>query len=621
MSSPRTVIVISIAVIACVISLSFIPIFSNSSYVWDDIPNITENKHLKPVSVQSVSDYWKNPFLKLYVPLTYTAWSVIWQTVSCIVPQDPGYQIHARVLHMTNLLFHILNTILLFLIILRLTGGAFAACLGAILFGIHPVQVESVAYITEFRTLLACFFSFLSIHQYLVDHVKNLPEAGYNLRKSRHYFFSLVFFSLALLSKPVSAVVPLFLLIINHFFFHKDLRSNLIDLLPWIILTVPIIITTKYVQPNTSLEYVPPFRLRPFIVFDTATFYLLKLFYPNLLGIDYARTPEFVLSQWWGYLSWIISFGLLAILWFFRRKYPLYLACFLLFLAGFLPVSGIVPFIFQIFSTVTDRYLYLSMMGPAIAAAVFIQKEKNLIHLTPVFFISALLMMTTFVQTQTWNNGLTLYTHALKVNPMSYWSLNNLANTKTNLLEKIFLYRKAVRIKPNYTKALGNLAIYIFKFKNDNPSLNMDELIDRDPDSVKKEAKHFQAGVASYVTGNFYEALEQFGQALALNMLNPKTYNNLGILFILNHDHENAVWLFRLAITFQPENPEAMNNLAIATYRLGDRQTAIEYFDKALAMKKSAQDISANREKAFKGMSENTQTEKVHPKFEYLLLE
>jgi tetratricopeptide (TPR) repeat protein len=621
LSSPRTVIVISIAVIACVISLSFIPLFSNSSYVWDDIPNITENKHLKPVSVQSVSDYWKNPFLKLYVPLTYTAWSVIWQTVSCIVPQDPGYQIHARVLHMTNLLFHILNTILLFLIILRLTGGAFAACLGAILFGIHPVQVESVAYITEFRTLLACFFSFLSIHQYLVDHVKNLPEAGYNLRKSRHYFFSLVFFSLALLSKPVSAVVPLFLLIINHFFFHKDLRSNLIDLLPWIILTVPIIITTKYVQPNTSLEYVPPFRLRPFIVFDTATFYLLKLFYPNLLGIDYARTPEFVLSQWWGYLSWIISFGLLAILWFFRRKYPLYLACFLLFLAGFLPVSGIVPFIFQIFSTVTDRYLYLSMMGPAIAAAVFIQKEKNLIHLTPVFIISALLMMTTFVQTQTWNNGLTLYTHALKVNPMSYWSLNNLANTKTNLLEKIFLYRKAIRIKPNYTKALGNLAIYIFKFKNDNPSFNMDELIDKDRDSVEKEAKHFQAGVASYVTGNFYEALEQFGQALALNMLNPKTYNNLGILFILNHDHENAVWLFRLAITLQPENPEAMNNLAIATYRLGDRQTAIEYFDKALAMKKSAQDISANREKAFKGMSENTQTEKAHPKFEYLLLE
>ena len=149
----------------------------------------------------------------------------------------------------------------------------------------------------------------------------------------------------------------------------------------------------------------------------------------------------------------------------------------------------------------------------------------------------------------------------------------------------------------------------------------MDELIDKDRDSVEKEAKHFQAGVASYVTGNFYEALEQFGQALALNMLNPKTYNNLGILFILNHDHENAVWLFRLAITLQPENPEAMNNLAIATYHLGDRKTAIEYFDKALAMKKSGRDISANREKAFKGMSENTQTEKAHPKFEYLLQE
>ena len=610
------------AVIACVISLSFIPIFSNSSYVWDDIPNITDNKHLKPVTASNVLEYWKKPFLKLYVPLTYTAWSVIWQTVSCVVPQDPGYQIHARVLHMTNLLFHILNTILLFLIILRLTGGAFAACIGAILFGIHPVQVESVAYITEFRTLLACFFSLLSIHQYLVDHVKNLPESGYNLRKSRHYFFSLVFFPLALLSKPVSIVVPLFLLIINHFFLHKDFRSNLKDLLPWVILTVPIIIITKYVQPGTSLEYVPPFWLRPFIVFDTATFYLIKLFYPDPLGIDYARTPEFVLSQWWGYLSWIISFGLLATLWFFRRKYPLYLACFLLFFAGFLPISGIVPFIFQIFSTVADRYLYLSMMGPAIAVAIFIQKEKNLIHLTPIFVISALLMMTTFVQTQTWNNGPTLYTHALKINPVSYWSLNNLAKAKTNLLEKIFLYRKAIRIKPNYTMAIGNMAIAILKFKNDNPFLNMDELIDRDPDSVEKEAKYFQAGVDTFKAKNYYKALEQFGQALALNMLNPKTQNNIGILFIQNHNDENAAWLFRLAITLQPENPEAMNNLAIATYHLGDMPTAIEYFDKALVMKKDGTVISSNRGYVLEEMDVSKKmTRKDRPPFAYLLQE
>jgi Flp pilus assembly protein TadD len=484
------------------------------------------------------------------------------------------------------------------------------------------VQVESVAYITEFRTLLACFFSFLSIHQYLVDHVKNLPEAGYNLRKRRHYSFSLVFFSLALLSKPVSAVVPLFLLIINHFFLHKDFRSNLKDLLPWVILTVPIIIITKYVQPGTSLEYVPPFWLRPFIVFDTATFYLIKLFYPDPLGIDYARTPEFVLSQWWGYLSWIISFGLLATLWFFRRKYPLYLACFLLFFAGFLPISGIVPFIFQIFSTVADRYLYLSMMGPAIAVAIFIQKEKNLIHLTPIFVISALLMMTTFVQTQTWNNGPTLYTHALKINPVSYWSLNNLAKAKTNLLEKIFLYRKAIRIKPNYTMAIGNLAMSILQFKNDNPSLNMDELIDRDPDSVEKEAKYFQAGVDTFKAKNYYKALEQFGQALALNMLNPKTQNNIGILFIQNHNDENAAWLFRLAITLQPENPEAMNNLAIATYHLGDRQTAIKYFDKALVMKKDGTVISSNRGYVLKEMDVSKKiTKKDRPPFAYLLQE
>jgi Flp pilus assembly protein TadD len=205
---------------------------------------------------------------------------------------------------------------------------------------------------------------------------------------------------------------------------------------------------------------------------------------------------------------------------------------------------------------------------------------------------------------------------------MSYWSLNNLANSKTNLLEKIFLYRKAIRIKPNYTKSLQNLAMSILKFKNDNPSLNMDELIDRDPDSVEKEVKYFRAGIDAYKAKYYYKSLEQFGQALALNMLNPKTQNNLGILFILNHDDENAVWLFRLAITLRPENPEAMNNLAIATYHLEDRQTAIEYFDKALVMKKGGVTIASNREKALKGTDVGkTMTKKERPDFEYLLQE
>jgi Flp pilus assembly protein TadD len=105
-------------------------------------------------------------------------------------------------------------------------------------------------------------------------------------------------------------------------------------------------------------------------------------------------------------------------------------------------------------------------------------------------------------------------------------------------------------------------------------------------------------------------------------MLNPKTQNNLGILFILNHDDENAVWLFRLAITLRPENPEAMNNLAIATYHLEDRQTAIEYFDKALVMKKGGVTIASNREKALKGTDVGkTMTKKERPDFEYLLQE
>lgn len=616
-----------IAVLIIVVAFSFLPIFTNSTFVWDDNINILQYAHSNDINANKVLSYWEKPFEHLYIPVTYSIWSFIWKATSQFVLYDPQYQIHANVLHITNLLFHIFNAILIFLIISRLVQNKFSALLGSVLFGIHPVQVETVAYISEFRSLLACFFSLLSIQQYLIHCSKKSLESLQDLSCNPiklHYCLSLLFFILALLSKPVSVVVPIFLFILNAAFFKKHLVENIAYLLPWFVFVVPIVIITKLIQPDTTLEYLSPIWLRPFVMLDAVTFYLGKLVFPDALGIDYARTPELVLGSAWGYFTGLIALGLMILLWLIRKKQSEYLTCYLIFLAGILPVSGIIPFNFQNTSTVADRYLYFSMMGPAVASAIFIRKEKYWIHLAPVFLIVMFLMMATYVQTKTWDNGIKLYIQALKINPKSYNALNNLAThiRETDPIKAMTLYHEAIAIKPDHKIALANLAQTILTIKEFFPSYQFSQFIIKDPDMLKKENEFFQEGVRLFKANTIPKALEQFGKATAINMLNPKTHNNVGVLSLFYEEQQHkTIRFFRLATILGPENSAAWNNLAIVTYHSGNKKTSIEYFNKALAKKKNSAIIVSNLDKALKNINTGKEVQENWSIFKYLFEE
>jgi len=598
-----------------VVFASFFSVLSNSSFIWDDYLNVLPYAQDHAVNIDKIILYWQKPFENLYIPVTYSIWACLWDLTSCFVKNDPQLTIHAQILHVSNLGFHILNSILIFLIILRLIRDKRAALVGAILFGIHPVQVESVAFISEFRSLLACFFSLLSIHQYFLSDSNSPPVPSQSIFSKWipvHYILSILFFILALLSKPVSVVVPIFLFILNAVFSKKNMAQNMVSLWPWFILVVPIVIITKFVQPDVDLAYIPSIWQRPFVVFDTATFYLGKLIFPNALGIDYGRTPESVLDSIWGYFTGLISFGLLIFLWLLRKKYPEYLACYLIFLAGILPVSGIIPFNFQHASTVADRYLYFSMMGPALAGALFISKENNWKHLTPVFMIIFFLMMTTYMQTRTWDNAIKLYTQALKVNSKSNKALNNLAThiREADPVTAMTLYREAISFNPNNRIALANLALTIYDIKARYPSYSFSKYLPQDTVWHQKEEKYFQEGVRLSKADNYSKAIEQFGKATALNILNPQTYNNLGILMLhYKKEQGKSIHFFRLAAMLAPESVAAWNNLAVATYHFGDRKAAADYFNRALAISGNEPVVISNRDKAIKNktMGNNAQ--------------
>jgi hypothetical protein len=159
---------------------------------------------------------------------------------------------------------------------------------------------------------------------------------------------------------------------------------------------------------------------RPFIAGDALAFYLGKLAWPVGLCADYGRTPEEVLGHAWGYLTWLAPAVLGVLVWRGRARRPMLLAAAALFSLGLLPVLGFVPFIFQQFSTVADRYAYLALLGPAVALAWWLSTQRRPAAGVATSAVLAALGFLSAFQTLHWYNNGTFWTHTIRHNPRSW---------------------------------------------------------------------------------------------------------------------------------------------------------------------------------------------------------
>lgn len=403
-------------ILLAAVVLVFGRIVTNDFVNWDDQTLIFKNPNIADPTVSGLLHQWnpKDPNnAEMYDPLVYTLWWSLAHVAQLETPDFQQSRLNPYVFHAVSLLVHWLSACVVLEILRRLKIGDWAAAAGAVIFAIHPIQTEAVAWATGMKDLLSGLLVLLAIWRYLV------AVQTQDRRRKRNYLLATICFAAALLSKPSAVMTPFIAAAIDRIMYHRSWREIGKWIWPWLALAAGCAALTVGVQPLHSV-YGGPIWARPLIAMDSLAFYLYKIFLPIRLSFDYGRSPTEVLTDpnlhhplYW---TWIFPLAAAAIIWRIRR--PAITLAGLIFLLGVLPVLGLKAFIFQYYTTVADRYVYVSMLGVALAVGWLMDRHRNRAAIGIFVVVAAVLGSLSFVQAGRWKDTETLYDYGLGLNKM-----------------------------------------------------------------------------------------------------------------------------------------------------------------------------------------------------------
>jgi tetratricopeptide (TPR) repeat protein len=435
--------------IACVVVAAFWPALGAEFVGWDDDVHLLNNPRFNPPKLSNVGYYWAHPFYGMYIPVTYTAWTVagVVGWVDSTGGRAASDRLNPYVFHGLNVAVHTLSCLIVWMLLERITRRRWAALAGALLFAIHPLQVEAVAWVAALRDVLGGCLSFCAIYLYL-------QSGGWEPGQTRPwrsgrwaYIAATLVYLLAVLSKPSALATPVMAAVIELVIFRRGWRRPLTLLLPWTLGAIPVIWITGSSQPPPPPIDVPPWWQRPLVAGDALGFYLWKLVMPWDLCVHHGRTPHWVLQSGAAVRTSAIAIAVAAGVFVAGWKWRPVWAAGLLFVAGLLPVLGFLPFGFQVYSTASDRYVYPAMLGVALAVAALLAalgsgrttrpdspspdaprpRGRALLCVLASLAVLGPLGVLTYRQSQTWQSTGTLFGQVLRVNPDSWLACNNLA--------------------------------------------------------------------------------------------------------------------------------------------------------------------------------------------------
>ncbi len=557
----------------CIVTLIAYHPAWNGMPIWDDDAHITKPE-LR--SSSGLAKIWTHlGATQQYYPLVHT---VFWLEYHLWGDSTPGY-------HLVNILLHIFSALLLVCILRRLAipGAWFVAAI----FALHPVQVESVAWISELKNTLSGVFFFATMLAYL----KFDSE-----RKRKYFFIAIGLFMLGLMSKSVIATLPASLLAV---FWWKRGRlawkHDIVPLLPFFAAGIASGLFTAWVERTFIIggeesTFAFTFVERCLIAGRAVWFYPGKLFWPVNLIFIYPRwnvNP----ALWWQYIFPAAALLLAMALYALRNRSRAPLAAFLYFTVTIFPVLGFLNVYPFRFSFVADHFQYLACLGPIAMAAAGIGSGFDLLRgsprrfLQPILYVIVLLTLgvLTWRQSGVYADAETLYRTTIRKNPDCWMAHNNigLLLTETGRTDEAMThFLKALEINPVYARAHNNLGNLLMQInRTDEAMTHFLRALEINPDYAET---HTNLGTLLVKTGRTDEAIVHFRKALEINPDDVKAHNNLGNLLLQTGRTDEAVVHFRKALEINPSLAEAHNNLGNLLLQTGRTDEAVVHFRKAL---------------------------------------
>jgi len=459
--------------------------------------------------------------------------------------------------HWTNLQIHMINCILLFLFLQWISGAIWRSAFVAALFAVHPLHVESVAWVAERKDILCAFFWILSMLAYV----------GYVRRPNKtRYLLLLILFTLGLMSKPMIVTLPFALLLLDFWPLNRyqsiiqerkiNISQALLTLvqekIPLFLLSTVSSFITFWVQHHAgavaSITSIP-LEARAANAIVSYTSYIWKMIWPLNLAVLYP------LREW--HPGQVIMSGLLLsiliilAIWS-RRRFPYFFVGWFWYLGTMIPVIGLVQVGVQ---RMADRYTYIPLIGLFIIVAWGMadisakwSQRKNIRSLF-AGIVLIFLVIIAWMQAGTWKNGISLFSRAIKVtqnNYIAYCGLGQALERHGKYNEAVRYYLKALQINPNYAQA------------------------------------HFELGVTLKVQGNLTEALMHYFEALRIKPNYAKVHNNIGVILSNQGKSKEAINHYQRAIQISPNYAAAYYNLGIIFAKHGRVMEAIPNYQKAL---------------------------------------
>jgi len=454
--------------------------------------------------------------------------------------------------HLTNLLLHLASTIALFLVLKEITGALWRSAFVAAVFAIHPLHVESVAWIAERRDVLSGLFFMLTLGAY-VRYV-HLP------RFLGRYLIVMLMLALALMSKPMVVTLPFVLLLLDYWPLKRFSQPSdsliprrlIVEKLPLLALSVMVCVVTLFAQKEAITPLPLSVRVGNALVSYVA--YLGQMIYPVGLAAYYPH-PGNSLALWKIIAAFILLPGISLGAVVARRRQPWFLMGWLWYLGMLVPVIGLIQ---SGMRARADRYTYLPQIGLYIlltwAVVELTASWRNRRWLLGGGAIAVLvaLIVCARMQTSYWRNDETLWTHALACTSGNSIAHNNLGSAfrqQGRLNEALAQFQKALAIDPNDEDVYNNLGNVFFQQKRTD------------------------------------EAISCYQKALALDPNFAEAHNNLGDVFLQQGRMNDAITQFQAALKIKPDYAEAHYNLGNALRRQGKVNEAIAQFQKALALK------------------------------------